>query len=74
MAVLGDTAAASLGKKPGDELELLGETFRVVGIANYTTIVKTEWPVLNLRVAYFGQYRKPGAGPFPSVLMMNGPF
>ena len=46
----------------------------VVGIANYTTIVKTEWPVLNLRVAYFGQYRKPGAGPFPSVLMMNGPF
>jgi len=39
VAVLGEAAAASLGKKPGDELELLGETFRVVGIANYTTVV-----------------------------------
>ena len=37
--MLGDTAAASLGKKLGDTLELLGEAFRVVGIANYTTIV-----------------------------------
>jgi putative ABC transport system permease protein len=39
VAVLGDTAAASLGKKTGDDLELLGETFRVIGIANYTTVV-----------------------------------
>jgi putative ABC transport system permease protein len=39
VAVLGEAAAASLGKKLGDELELLGETFRVIGIANYTTIV-----------------------------------
>jgi len=39
VAVLGDTAAASLGKKLGDELELMGETFRVIGIAGYTTIV-----------------------------------
>jgi putative ABC transport system permease protein len=39
VAVLGDTAAASLGKKLGDELELLGANFRVIGIANYTTIV-----------------------------------
>jgi putative ABC transport system permease protein len=39
VAVLGDTAAASLGKKLGDELELIGETFRVVGIAGYTAIV-----------------------------------
>src|SRR5258708_49495 len=39
VAVLGEAAAASLGKKLGDELELVGETFRVIGIANYTTVV-----------------------------------
>jgi putative ABC transport system permease protein len=39
VAVLGDTAATSLGKKLDDELELIGETFRVVGIASYTTSV-----------------------------------
>jgi putative ABC transport system permease protein len=39
LAVLGEAAAASLGKKLGDRLELLGESFRVIGIANYTTIV-----------------------------------
>jgi putative ABC transport system permease protein len=48
VAVLGDTAAASLGKKPGDNLELLGETFRVVGIANYTTIVNRGMVLLPL--------------------------
>ena len=39
VAVLGDTAAASLGKKVGDELDLIGESIRVIGIAGYTTIV-----------------------------------
>jgi putative ABC transport system permease protein len=39
VAVLGDTAAISLGKKLGDELELIGKTFRVIGIANYATVV-----------------------------------
>jgi putative ABC transport system permease protein len=39
VAVLGDTAAASLGKKLNDELVLFGETFRVVGIAGYASIV-----------------------------------
>ena len=34
VAVLGEAAAASLGKKLGDELDLVGETFRVIGIAN----------------------------------------
>jgi len=38
VAVLGDTAAASLGKKLDDELNLIGETFRIIGIASYTTI------------------------------------
>jgi len=39
VAVLGDTAAASLGKKLDDELELVGETFRIVGISNYATVI-----------------------------------
>jgi putative ABC transport system permease protein len=39
VAVLGDTAAASLGKKLGDDVEFLGESFRVIGISGYTTIV-----------------------------------
>jgi putative ABC transport system permease protein len=39
VAVLGDTAATSLGKRVGDDLELVGETFHVIGIAGYTTIV-----------------------------------
>ena len=39
VAVLGDTAATFLGKKIDDELDLFGETFRVVGIAGYTARV-----------------------------------
>jgi putative ABC transport system permease protein len=39
VAVLGDTAAAALDKKLGDALELVGETFRIVGISNYTTVI-----------------------------------
>ena len=39
VAVLGDAAAASLGKKLDDELALVGENFRIVGISNYTTVI-----------------------------------
>jgi putative ABC transport system permease protein len=39
VAVLGDTAAASLGKRLGDELTLIGENFLIVGISNYTTVI-----------------------------------
>src|SRR5499427_4390494 len=39
VAVLGDTAAASLGKELNDELDLFGQTFRIVGVARYTTVV-----------------------------------
>ncbi len=39
VAVLGDTAAAALGKKVNDELELYGQTFKVVGIAAYASTV-----------------------------------
>lgn len=39
VAVLGDAAATSLGKKLDGEIQILGEAFKIVGIANYTTII-----------------------------------
>ena len=39
VAVLGEAIAASLGKKLHDEIEILGEKFNVIGIANYTSII-----------------------------------
>jgi putative ABC transport system permease protein len=56
VAVVGDTAAASLGKKVGDELELIGETFRVVGIASYTAVVNRGMvlvPLIDLQEASY---------------------
>jgi putative ABC transport system permease protein len=56
VAVLGDTAAASLGKRVGDEFDLIGETFRVVGIAGYTTIVnrgQVMVPLIDLQEASY---------------------
>jgi putative ABC transport system permease protein len=56
VAVLGDTAAASLGKKLGDELTLIGENFRIVGISNYTTVINRGLvlvPLLDLQEASY---------------------
>lgn len=39
VAVLGDNVAEALAKSVGDSIELLGEKFRVIGIANYTSVV-----------------------------------
>jgi putative ABC transport system permease protein len=39
VAVLGEGAAASLGKKLHDEIEILGQKFNVIGIANYTSVI-----------------------------------
>ena len=58
VVVLGDIAAASLGKKLDDEMELTGQTFRVVGIANYTTIVNRGLvlvPLVDLQDATYRQ-------------------
>jgi putative ABC transport system permease protein len=35
VAVLGDAVAAALGKKLNDELDLFGQTFKIIGIAGY---------------------------------------
>jgi putative ABC transport system permease protein len=39
VAVLGEAAAISLGKKRDDDIQILGENFKVIGIANYTAII-----------------------------------
>jgi putative ABC transport system permease protein len=39
VAVLGEGAAIALGKKIDDEIQILGENFKVIGTANYTAIV-----------------------------------
>jgi putative ABC transport system permease protein len=57
VTVLGDTAAAALGKKLGDDLELIGETFHVVGIADYTTIVNRGMVLVPLTDLQDASYR-----------------
>jgi putative ABC transport system permease protein len=57
VVVLGDTAATALGKKLGDDLELLGETFHVIGIAGYTTIVNRGMVMLPLADLQEASYR-----------------
>jgi putative ABC transport system permease protein len=57
VAVLGEAAAASLGKKLGDELDLLGETFRVIGIANYTSVVNRGLVLVQLADLQEASYR-----------------
>jgi putative ABC transport system permease protein len=39
VVVLGDAAAAELGKRLNDELDLFGQTFKVIGIAGYASRV-----------------------------------
>lgn len=46
---------------------------RTNGGHNHPNRFPLSWPVLNLRVAYFGQYPSVGAGLFPSRLTVNGP-
>jgi putative ABC transport system permease protein len=56
VAVIGDTAAAALGKKLGDELRLIGVSFRIVGISNYTTALNRGLvlvPLADLQAASF---------------------
>ena len=56
VAVLGDTAAVSLGRKLNDEFSLFGESFRVVGIAGYTSIVNRSLvlvPLVDLQEATY---------------------
>jgi hypothetical protein len=50
-------------------------TILIVGSqsANPIKFAFREWPVSHLRMAYFGQHRYFGAGPFPSPVTVNGP-
>lgn len=39
VAILGDAVAEGLGKSVGDDVELLGDKFKVIGIAKYASVV-----------------------------------
>jgi putative ABC transport system permease protein len=57
VAVLGDTAASALGKKLNDQLNLFGETFRVVGIAGYAASVNRGLALVPLADLQQASYR-----------------
>ena len=56
--MLGEAASAALGKKLDDELELLGEKFRVIGIANYTSVVNRGLALVLLADVQEASYRR----------------
>jgi putative ABC transport system permease protein len=56
VAILGDAVAEALGKRLGDEVEILDERFRVIAIAKYTSIVNRGTmmvPLLDLQEATY---------------------
>ena len=57
VAVLGDAIAEALAKSVGDHVELLGEKFRIVGIANYTSIVNRGMVIVPLPDLQEASYR-----------------
>lgn len=58
VAVLGATAASVLGKKLDDELDLFGQTFRVVGIAGYASGVNRSLALVPLADLQEASYRQ----------------
>jgi len=57
VAVLGEAASASLGKKIHDEIEILGKQFNVIGIANYTSIINRGMALVLLSDLQQASYR-----------------
>ena len=48
IAVIGKDIARTLDKHVGDDITLLGEKFRVIGISNYTSIINRNAVVVEL--------------------------
>jgi putative ABC transport system permease protein len=65
-AVVGNEIAMTLGKKVGDDIALLGEKFRIVGISNYTSIINRNRVLVNLAPLQEITFRK-GAITFLSM-------
>ncbi|MBI3678736.1 MAG: ABC transporter permease [Proteobacteria bacterium] len=57
IAVLGDEAAAALGKRVNDRLEILGEQFRVVGITHYVSAINRGLVIVELGDLQDASYR-----------------
>jgi putative ABC transport system permease protein len=48
VAMVGNDIAQALGKKVGDEITLLGEKFRIVGLTDYHSIINRNQVIVNL--------------------------
>lgn len=57
VAVIGDTAAAELGKKLNDDIDLFGQGFKIVGIARFTSTVNRGAVVVPLADLQDASYR-----------------
>jgi putative ABC transport system permease protein len=57
VAVLGAAVAAALGKKLNDEIDLFGQTFKVIGIASYRSSVNRSLVLVRLADLQEASYR-----------------
>lgn len=69
-ALIGQEIARSLGKKVGDDITLLGDKFRIVGISNYTSIINRNRVIVSLADLQDITFRK-GALTFLSITLDN---
>jgi putative ABC transport system permease protein len=58
VAVIGDSAADSLKKKVGDELEVLSEKYRIIGITRFASVINRGLVILPLSDLQEATYRK----------------
>jgi putative ABC transport system permease protein len=58
VVLLGDAIAEAAGKKIGDEIEILGVSFKVIGITNYASVVNRSLVIMPLADLQEATYRK----------------
>jgi putative ABC transport system permease protein len=57
VALLGDNVAETMGKSLGDQMELLGVRFRIIGITKYTSVINRSLVILPLADVQAATYR-----------------
>jgi putative ABC transport system permease protein len=71
VVLLGDTVAEATEKKIGDDIEILGVSFRVIGITNYASVVNRSLLIMPLADLQEATYRK-GQVTFFHVTLRSG--
>lgn len=57
VVVLGEAIALTLGKNVGDDVDILGENYRVIGLANYTSIMNRGLAIMPITDLQEASYR-----------------